>query len=63
MANYGIDEPIPEYFKTSLPTPASNVAPPSFGSNLGGLLFGGAAAGAQFGPWGAAAGGLLGAFA
>lgn len=41
MANYGIDEPIPEYFKTSLPTPASNVGPSSFASNLGGLLFAG----------------------
>lgn len=40
MANYGIDEPIPEYFKTSLPTPASNVGPSSFASNLG-LLFAG----------------------
>ena len=40
MANYGIDEPIPEYFKTSLPTPASNVGPPSLASNLG-LLFAG----------------------
>lgn len=45
MANYGIDEPIPEYFKTSLPTPASNVGPSSFASNLGGLLFGGADSG------------------
>jgi len=41
MANYGIDEPIPDYFKTSLPTPAANVAPSSFASNLGGLLFAG----------------------
>lgn len=41
MANYGIDEPLPEYFKTSLPTPAANVAPSSFMSNLGGLLFAG----------------------
>jgi hypothetical protein len=41
MANYGIDEPLPEYFKTSLPTPAGNVAPSSFASNLGGLLFAG----------------------
>jgi len=41
MANYGIDEPIPEYFQTSLPTPASNVGESSFASNLGGLLFAG----------------------
>jgi hypothetical protein len=40
MANYGIDEPIPEYFQTSLPTPAGNVGPSSFASNLG-LLFAG----------------------
>lgn len=30
--------------------------------NVGANILGGAAAGAQFGPWGAAAGGLLGAF-
>lgn len=41
MATYGIDEPIPDYFQTSLPTPAGNVAPSSFASNLGGLLFAG----------------------
>lgn len=40
MANYGIDEPLPEYFKTSLPTPASNVGPSSLMSNIG-LLFAG----------------------
>jgi hypothetical protein len=45
MATYGIDEPIPDYFNVSLPTPASNVAPSSFMSNLGGLLFGGADSG------------------
>jgi hypothetical protein len=45
MATYGIDEPIPEYFQTSLPTPASNVGPSSFASNLGGLLFGDADSG------------------
>jgi hypothetical protein len=41
MANYGIDEPIPDYFQTSLPTPAGNVGQSSFASNLGGLLFAG----------------------
>lgn len=41
MANYGIDEPLPEYFKTSLPTPAGNVGESSLASNLGGLLFAG----------------------
>jgi hypothetical protein len=40
MADYGIDEQIPEYFKTRLPTPAANVGPSSFASNLG-LLFAG----------------------
>ena len=40
MATYGIDEPIPDYFNVSLPTPASNVGPSSFASNLG-LLFAG----------------------
>jgi hypothetical protein len=45
MANYGIDEPIPEYFQTSLPTPAGNVGQSSLASNLGGLLFGGADSG------------------
>lgn len=39
---YSIDEPTPEYFKVSLPTPEANVAPSAFMSNLGGLLFGGA---------------------
>lgn len=45
MATSDIYEPIPEYFKTSLPTPAGNVGPSSFASNLGGLLFGGADSG------------------
>jgi hypothetical protein len=45
MATYSIDEPIPEYFKVSLPTPEANVAPSAFMSNLGGLLFGGADSG------------------
>ena len=40
MANYGIDEPVPEYFQTSLPTPAGNAGPSSLASNLG-LLFAG----------------------
>lgn len=45
MATYGIDEPIPEYFSTRLPTPASNIGPSSLMSNLGGLLFAGADSG------------------
>lgn len=45
MAAYGIDEPIPEYFSTRLPTPASNIGPSSLMSNLGGLLFAGADSG------------------
>lgn len=45
MATYAIDEPTPEYFRTDLPTPAANVGPSAFMSNLGGLLFGGADSG------------------
>jgi hypothetical protein len=45
MATYSIDEPTPEYFKVSLPTPEANVGPSALMSNLGGLLFGGADSG------------------
>lgn len=45
MATSLIDEPIPDYFNVSLPTPPFNVGPSSLMSNLGGLLFGGADSG------------------